>query len=273
MDNRPIGIFDSGVGAFSVLREMVRIMPDENYVYFADSGHNPYGQKSRAQLQMLCGYITDFLMKQDAKSVVIACNTATAASLDYLRERFDIKIIGVIEPAAREALRVSPSKKIGVCATCFTADTHAYRDRILQFDPSAEVSEAGSRDLANIVENGFEYTEENDALIREFAGRVSPEADTLILGCTHYPLVRPLFEKYFPKNIVDPGLQTALEMKAYLEENDMRGNAETAHVRYFTSTEPEKFIRAAAHITDMEISDIRKVDFDDFLKENHFEEL
>jgi len=110
MDNRPIGIFDSGVGAFSVLNKLVEVMPNENYIYFGDSGHNPYGQKTAEELQKLCSCIVDFLAKKEVKAIVIACNTATVAAIDYLQERYYLPIIGVIKPGAKEALKLTKNK-------------------------------------------------------------------------------------------------------------------------------------------------------------------
>ena len=269
MDNRPIGIFDSGVGAFSVLNKLVEIMPNENYIYFGDSGHNPYGQKTVEDLQKLCHCIVDFLIKKDVKCIVMACNTATVASLKYLQEKFSLPIIGVINPGAKEAINITQNKKIGVCSTTFTAKTHGYLNEINKItnnDTSIKVYEEGSTNLANIIENGFEYTQQNDDIIKEFVGRFEDDIDTLILGCTHYPLIQDLFEKYFKGNIIDPAMQTALETKSILEENNMLSDRKDMFdVHYFVTKDVEKFKNSAKNLTKLEIEKLKEVSIEDEL--------
>lgn len=269
MDNRSIGIFDSGVGALSVLNKLVDVMPHENYIYFGDSGHNPYGQKTVEELQKLCTCITQFLIKKDVKCIVIACNTATVASLEYLQEKFDIPIIGVINPGVKEALNLTKNKKIGVCSTVFTAKNHGYLNEINKIsnnDNQIKVYEEGSVNLANIIENGFEYNNENDEIIREFVSRFKDDIDTLVLGCTHYPLVQDLFEKYFKGNIVDPAMQTALETKSILEKNNALCNRnEMFAVQYFVTKDIKKFKTSAKNLTKLEIKNIQEISIDDEL--------
>ena len=271
MDNRPIGVFDSGVGAFSVLEQLVKIMPNENYVFFGDSGHNPYGQKTKQQLQTLCEVIAEFLIKHDVKIIVIACNTATVASLEYLQGKFkDIDIIGVIEGGAKDAIKDTKNAKIGVCATCFTANSHAYKDKIEQFakDKNIEVFEEGSIDLAHTIESGFD--KEKDAhIIEEFVGRFDgKDIDTLILGCTHYPMIADVFKKYYDGNLVDPGLSTAktamdiLTKKAMLTNSSVHGS-----IKYFVTSTVKSFIEVAKNLVDFELTDIHHVDIEKELAE------
>lgn len=263
MDNRPIGIFDSGVGAFSVLNKLVEVMPNENYIYFGDSGHNPYGKKTAEELQKLCSCIVDFLARKEVKAVVIACNTATVAALDYLQERYCLPIIGVINPGAKQALRLTKNKKIGVCSTVFTAKTHGYLNdinKISNDDNTIKVYEEGSVNLASIIENGFEYNEENEEIIKEFVGRFTDDIDTLILGCTHYPLVEDLFAKYFKGNIVDPGMQTAIETRDILESKNMLTDRnEGYNVKYYVTKDVENFKNVAKNLTRIDINDINEV--------------
>lgn len=274
MDNRPIGIFDSGVGAFSVLNKLVEVLPNEKYVYFGDSGHNPYGQKTSEQLKKLCKCIVDFLIKNDVKIIVVACNTATVAALDYLKDIFDIDIIGVINPGAKEALRVTKNNKIGVCSTVFTAKTHGYLNEILkEKNDNREIAvyEEGSSNLANIIENGFEYNEQNEEIIREFATRFTDDIDTLILGCTHYPLVEDLFKKYFNGNIVDPGMETALRVKELLAKKDMLSDKKNEYsVKYFVTRDPDMFKNIAENLTNLKIDDINEVSIEEELKSEGF---
>ena len=262
MDNRPIGIFDSGLGAFSVLKELVKELPGEDVLYFGDTLHSPYGHREKEDLQKLCEGIVRFLEKKNIKALIVACNTATAAALPYLQERFELPIIGVISPGCRKALSVTKNKKIGVISTLFTASHHAYRDAIRRRDPEAEVYEVGSRDLASLIENGFEYNEENDRLIRDLVGELPPDADTLVMGCTHYPLVRPLFEKYFPRErgtLVDPGRESVLQLSTYLAIRDAYSEKEKGSIRFFVTGPPETFIGAASRLVDIPVENIEQV--------------
>lgn len=266
MNNNAIGIFDSGVGAFSVLNKLVDIMPNENYIYFGDSGHNPYGQRTVDDLQNLCSKIVEFLIKKNVKCIVIACNTATVAALDYLKKKYEIPIIGVISPGAKEAIKATKNKKIGICATMFTAKTHGYLNEINKIsnnDNSIKVYEEGSINLANIIENGFEYNEKNDSIIKEFTTRFTDDIDTLILGCTHYPLVQDIFEKYFKGTIVDPATQTALETKQLLEKDDkITDNKNNFTVEYYITGDINTFKKSAKNLTKLKVNNVERVSID-----------
>ncbi len=262
MDNRPIGIFDSGLGAFSVLLELLKELPGEDVLYFGDTLHSPYGHRGKEDLQQLCFRIVRFLEKKDIKALIVACNTATAAALPYLQERFDLPIVGVISPGCRKALSVTKNKKIGIVSTLFTASHHAYRDTILRRDPEAQVYEVGSRDLASLIENGFEYNEENDRLLKDLIAEFPQDIDTLVMGCTHYPLVRTLFEKYFPPErgvLVDPGRESVLQLSTYLEIRNKFSGKEKGGVRFFVTGPPESFISAAARLVDTPVENIEQV--------------
>lgn len=275
MDSRPIGIFDSGVGAFSILNKLVEILPNENYIYLGDSGHNPYGQKNQKQIQKLSKCIIDFLLKNNAKIIVIACNTATIASLDYVKEKFDIDIVGVINPGAKQALNVTKNNKIGVCSTVFTAKSHGYKNELEKLSDGRDlkVYEEGSSNLANIIENGFEYNQENENIVKEFISRFNDDIDTLILGCTHYPLIEDLFRKYFKKNIVDPGTQTAIQVKDILAKNDMLNSSnENGKIKYFVTRNPDEFKRISKNLTNIDVLDVKEISLEDELKnEGYFE--
>ena len=263
MNSKAIGIFDSGVGAFSVLDKLVKVMPNEEYIYFGDSGHNPYGQKSIDELQKLCSHIVDILIKKEVKMVVIACNTATVAALEYLKLKYDLPIIGVIGPGAKEAVRVTTNGKIGVCSTVFTAKTHGYLNEIHKINDKITVYEEGSPQLASIIENGFEYNEKNEEIVKEFVTRFK-DIDTLVLGCTHYPLISDLFEKYFKGAIVDPAMQTALEVRECLNKNNMLSqNKENYTIKYYVTKDADNFKKVAKNVTKLLINDITEVSIDE----------
>lgn len=274
MDNRAVGIFDSGVGAFSVLRKLVDVLPNEDFIYFADSGHNPYGQKTKEQLEILCETIAEFLLEKDVKIIVVACNTATMAALPQLQEKFKgTDIIGVIEGGAKDAISATKNGKIGVCSTVFTAKTHAYKIDIDKYKDSKDITvyEEGSVDLAHKIETGFD--KQNDAhMVKEFVDRFKgKDIDTLILGCTHYPLLQDVFEKCFDGNLVDPGMSTANKVKEILlDKNMLSDRTVKGSYKYFVTKSVDDFKKSAKNLVDIEVEDVTQVDIEDRLKEKGF---
>ena len=195
-DPRPIGVFDSGVGGLTVLRELQRQLPDESTIYFADLGHFPYGPRYQAQVREFALNIIRFLQELDVKLVVIACNTATAAALNAAREIFDIPIIGVITPGAQAAVEATRNKRVGVISTEGTMQSQEYLHAIKEANPTIGVLPKAAPDLVELVESGKADSAEAEAALRDALKEIIDyQADTLILGCTHYPLLRPLIRK------------------------------------------------------------------------------
>ncbi len=244
-DNRAIGVFDSGVGGLTVLRVLHEYLPDESTIYLGDLARCPYGVRSAEQVRDFAVEIADLLVAEGIKLLVVACNTATAAAFPTLRQRYQIPVIGVIAPGAREAVRQSRSGRIGVLATDATAASHAYRSAILQEHPGAVVIERSASWLVPVVERG--------TLARAAARDLAPVLtemcdfgiDTLILGCTHFPLVRDLFEAEVGDDIaiVDSAETTAREVTAVLRGLDMLGS-EAWH-RFLVTGPAEAFAERA----------------------------
>ena len=182
-DPRPIGVFDSGVGGLTVLRELQRQLPSESTIYFADLGHFPYGPRYQAQVRHFALNIIRFLEKLDVKMVVIACNTATAAALSTAREVFDIPIIGVITPGAEAAVAATKNKRIGVISTEGTMQSREYLHAIREANPTIDVLPKAAPQLVDLVENGKANAPETEAVLREALRDIlDHHADTLILG-------------------------------------------------------------------------------------------
>ncbi|HZK77813.1 MAG TPA: glutamate racemase, partial [Gemmatimonadaceae bacterium] len=184
----PIGVFDSGIGGLTVVRELIRQLPNESIIYFGDTARVPYGPKSPDTVLRYSREITEFLKEQGIKAMVIACNTATAHALAALREEYDLPIIGVIEPGARAAARATTGGKIGVIGTYGTINSHAYEKAIKAELPGATITSIACPLFVPLAEEGWLETEATSLIAKEYLSSfVDAKIDTLVLGCTHYP--------------------------------------------------------------------------------------
>jgi glutamate racemase len=262
-DPRPIGVFDSGVGGLTVLRELQRQLPDESTIYFADLGHFPYGPRYQAQVREFALNIIRFLQELDVKLVVIACNTATAAALNSAREVFDIPIIGVITPGAQAAVEATRNKRVGVISTEGTMQSQEYLHAIKEANPTIGVLPRAAPDLVELVEAGKSDSPEAEAALRKALQEIIEyEADTLILGCTHYPLLRPLIRKITADRmkIVDSAETTAAKVKRSLGVNGLQsGGDEPARHQIYVTGSPERFTETARILFGPELPPIRSV--------------
>lgn len=238
MDNRPIGVFDSGVGGMTVLKEMIKMLPQENFVYLADTKNFPYGSKSSEDIIKFTKNGIEFLIKQGAKLVVIACGTATSQALDIVKDLYDIPIIGVIEPTA-QYLKTTKKKNIGVIATKGTIRSNAWEESILKQIPQAQVESLATPLLAPMVEEGWNDNKIAKYAIKEYF-KALKKIEVLILGCTHYPLLHKVIQKQLGKKveIINIGLYVAKETEKILKENDIYSKDENQSLEiYVTDTE------------------------------------
>lgn len=232
----PIGVFDSGLGGLTVASEVLRNLPDESIIYFADTAHVPYGERPLAEIEEFALGITKFLIERGAKAVVMACNMSSAAALDSAIETFpDVPILGVINPGSRAAVRTG-SRAIGVLATTGTVKSGAYGRIIGMLDPGAEVWEQPCPAFVPLVESGLADSEEAEAAARKCVEPLlSNGVKTLILGCTHYPFLRPAIERAAPDAfIIDPAEETVRELRKILEKREILSRPGTSgeHVFY-----------------------------------------
>ncbi|TMC66561.1 MAG: glutamate racemase [Chloroflexota bacterium] len=262
-DSRPIGVFDSGVGGLTVLRELQRQLPSESTIYFADLGHFPYGPRYQAQVRHFALNIIRFLEKLDVKMVVIACNTATAAALNTAREVFDIPIIGVITPGAEAAVAATKNKRVGVISTEGTMQSQEYLHAIREANPTIQVLPRAAPQLVDLVEGGKADAPETEAVLRETLRDILDyQADTLILGCTHYPLLKPLITKITGGNmtVVDSAETTAARVKRMLAKNGLESaEDETARHQIYVTGSPERFTQTARHLFGQDLPPITTV--------------
>ena len=225
----PIGVFDSGVGGLTVTREIMRQLPNENMVYFGDTARVPYGSKSKDNIIKYSRQIIRFLQTKNVKAIVIACNTASALALDVVKEETDIPVMGVIAPGAAAAVRVTKNKKIGVIGTEATIRSKMYSKVMREMLPGVEVVGKSCPLFVPIVEEGFAKHKIAEEVIDYYLESMrESDIDTLILGCTHYPLLRSRIMKYLGDGIqlVNPAYETAMELKQLLEEKGMLNDKE-----------------------------------------------
>ncbi|MEZ0245926.1 MAG: glutamate racemase [Methylophilaceae bacterium] len=242
MSRAPIGIFDSGVGGLSVLRHIQEELPHENLLYVADSAYAPYGGKSPHEIQARSLALTEFLVEQGAKAVVVACNTATAAAIGLLRERFELPVIGM-EPAVKPAVAATRSGVVGVLATTGTLKSAQFAALLENYGKNVRVVTQGCPGLVERVERGELDTPETRELLRHYIEPLLAEgADTLVLGCTHYPFLRPLIEQLTEGRValIDTGAAVARQVRRRIEEGELITPATSpGDVSFWTSGDPE----------------------------------
>ncbi len=247
MNKSPIGVFDSGIGGLTVLKAIIELMPFEDTVYLGDTARVPYGTKSEATVVRYSLQNAAFLRSFGVKLIVAACNTASAYALGPLQEALDIPVIGVIEPGSAAALSATDSGKIGVIGTEGTISSRAYRDVIKAGNPQAQVSERACPLFVPLVEEGFLSTEATDIIATHYLGEFKDHnIDTLVLGCTHYPLLKETISRVMGKGVrlIDSAEATATEVKRLLVEKNLEkcedGKA-TEH-RFFVTDSPSRFV-------------------------------
>ena len=268
--NAPVGVFDSGVGGLTVAREIMRNLPEENIVYFGDTARVPYGSKSKDTVLRYSRQIIRFLRTQDVKAIVIACNTASAYALEEVEKELDIPIIGVVKPGARVACEVTKNKRIGVIATEATIHSGIYSSYIKRQDPQIEVIGKACPLFVPLVEEGWL----KDSVTFEVAGRdlrelMEKDIDTLILGCTHYPLLRSTIGQIMGEGVtlVNPAYETALELGRLLKEQNMQSTGQGQSdfpYRFYVSDLAEKFKGFANSILPFDVEKTQKIDIEKY---------
>lgn len=244
-DPRPIGVFDSGIGGLTTVRELFERLPGESVVYFGDTARLPWGNKSKATVTRFSLEIASFLVRQNVKCVVVACNTASSHALDALRERFGVPVIGVIEPAARAAVAVSPKGRIGVVGTLATVGSNAYADAIARLSPKADVQQRACPLFVPLVEEGWLDHPVTRQVAEEYLHELKAAGlESLILGCTHYPMLAPLLQSYMGPSVklIDSGAEAARATAALLKERGLlapAGGGSPQH-HFYLSDEPRR---------------------------------
>ncbi len=269
LDNRrykPIGVFDSGVGGLTVAREIMRQLPGERLIYFGDTARVPYGSKSKETITRYSRQIIRFLQEKGVKAIVVACNTASALALPQIRTEIAIPIIGVVKPGAKVAAETTRNGRIGVIGTEATIGSQIYTRVIHEHNPKAEVIGKPCPLFVPLVEEGWRKDPITEEIARRYLDSFqSSGIDTMIMGCTHYPLLRSTLRRILGESVtlVNPAYETAQSLKALLEEqdlvNDGQENGEVPQYQFYVSDAADKFKEFANTILPCEIEEAQLV--------------
>lgn len=265
MDNRPIGIFDSGLGGLTVLKEIKRLLPNESLIYFGDDGRTPYGTKSRETVIKYTRQIVSFLHSKDVKLLVVACNTISALALPELKPAIDVPVLEVIEPGSRSALKKTKKGRIGIIATPGTIASGVYSKAIHSRNPDVKIFPKACPLFVSLVEEGWWDNEITRMVVSEYLSELKSEnIDTLVLGCTHYPLLSAAIRKVIGDEVVQVSSaeELALALQDLLHEGNLYAGKEGAHYRYYTSDSVEKFKELGKLILGEEIDNVERIDLD-----------
>ena len=241
----PIGVFDSGLGGLTVAHAIMRQLPSESLIYFGDTARVPYGPKSPDTVRRYSREISAFLIEQGVKAIVVACNTATAHALPALREELDVPVIGVVEPGARAAVRATRTGHIGVIGTAGTIRSQAYVRAIHAENPDVRVTALACPLFVPLVEEGWTNHEATHLVAEEYlAPFVKDAIDTLVLGCTHYPLLKPLIGEIVGRTVrlIDSAEETAADAQRMLATNDLAAGGGESEYRFIASDDPQQFL-------------------------------
>lgn len=267
----PIGVFDSGVGGLTVAREIMRQIPNENIIYFGDTARVPYGNKSKETITKYARQIVRFLREQSVKAVVVACNTASAYALEEIEQEIDIPVIGVVKPGAKVAAEVTKNGKIGVIGTEGTIGSHIYATYINKINPDITVLGKACPLFVPLVEEGLWQDPVTDEIANRYlGGLVDSGIDTLILGCTHYPMIRATVGKIMGENVtlVNPAYETARELKELLTEENLLNDKPQVlggnRYRFYVSDMADKFQTFANSILKYGILSAKKINIEEY---------
>jgi glutamate racemase len=257
-----IGLFDSGLGGLTVVREVKKQLPGANVEFYGDNGRNPYGPLSKEKIVEYSRQILDFLSTKGIDLAIIACNTATAAALDEVKDAYPFPVLGVIEPGARGAIAVTNNKKVGILGTQFTVESGAY-DRVLKsMDPEIQVFGQACPLFTPYVEQGKQDSEEADQATADYLSNLKGTGiDTLVLGCTHYPVLINVIRRHMEAgvSIVDPAVETVAQAKELLKDKISAAAITAPSYRFYTSGDPALFARLGANILGESLDHVERV--------------
>jgi glutamate racemase len=259
----PIGVFDSGIGGLTVVRELMRQLPNESIIYFGDTARVPYGPKSPDTVIRYSREIVDFLKGEGVKAIVVACNTATAHALPALKQENDLPIIGVIEPGSRAASRATTSGNVGVIGTQGTINSRAYEKAIAAAAPNSHITALACPLFVPLAEEGWLDTEVTRLVAHEYLDKFAEShVDTLVLGCTHYPLLKGVIGDVIGRKVrlIDSAEETAAETAATLREYGLaHEKTDSARYRFIASDAPEQFLRVGGRFLGASIDRVETV--------------
>jgi len=263
VDSRPVGTFDSGVGGLTVLHECLVTLPHEDFVYLGDHARLPYGPRPLEDVRRFAREIGVFLAAQDVKLVLVACNTATSAALPQLQEELTVPVVGVITPEAHAAVQATRNRRIGLLATEGTVEGGRYADLVHALDAGAELVSVACPRLVPLIESDDPFAAATTEAVREYAAPLKKAGvDTVVLGCTHYPLIKPIFQRVFGRDVtlVFSAEETAREVAETLARKGIENAQEReGSYRFLTTGEPALFRELGERFLQLPLGDIEQV--------------
>jgi glutamate racemase len=263
VDPRPVGVFDSGVGGLTVLHECLVTLPHEDFVYLGDHARLPYGPRPLEEVRQFAREIGSFLGSQGVKLVVAACNTATSAALPQLQEELEVPVVGVITPEAHAAVQATRNRRVGLLATEGTVDAGRYAELVHALDAGVELVAVACPRLVPLIESDDPFGAPTTDAVREYAAPLKEaQVDTVILGCTHYPLIRPIFQRVFGRDVtlVFSAEETAREVAESLSRKRIENDAgREGSYRFLTTGAPETFRAMGGRFLQLPIAEVEHV--------------
>jgi glutamate racemase len=263
VDSRPIGVFDSGMGGLTVLHECLVTMPHEDFVYLGDGARLPYGPRPLDEIRRYALEVAAYLEAQAVKLILVACNAATSAALPDLQERIQIPVVGVIAPEAHAAVQATRNRRIGLMATEATVAAGRYAELVHALDAGVELVPVACPRLVPLIESEQPFGAETTEAVREYAQPLKDaQADTVILGCTHYPLIRPIFERVFGRSVtlIFSAEETAREVAETLERKGIANeHSREGSYRFLTTGDTELFRRLGERFLQLPLDGVARV--------------
>ncbi|MHC1749520.1 MAG: glutamate racemase [Cellulosilyticaceae bacterium] len=268
MDKRPIGIFDSGLGGLTVVKEVMKQLENESIIYFGDTARVPYGSKSKETVTKFSAQIIRFLREQNVKAIIIACNTVNTTSIEALRKMFpDIQIQGVVEPGVTMALNTTKSGRIGIIGTEATIASNRYPELLQQKNSSLAVYGRACPLFVPLVEDGWAKHPVASEVAKEYLKPLLEESiDSLVLGCTHYPMLTTILQEVVGEGValINPAKETAVCIERLLEESDMKTNSKIPNYAFYVSDRTERFKQMAELFLDYPVEHVEVVDIEKY---------
>jgi glutamate racemase len=270
---KPIGVFDSGIGGLTVVKRIAASLPEENLVYFGDTARVPYGSKSNDTVIEYSLQDAEFLMQKNVKAIVVACNTASSIAMDVLRKKFDVSLIGMIEPGAQTAIKATKNNRVGVIGTRATISNKAYSDKIKELNPDIQVFESACPLFVPLAEEGWIDHKATYEIAEEYLRELRDEQiDTLVLGCTHYPILSKVIQEVIGEDVtlVDSGIAAAEMIRNELDRTDLHTNSKgMGNQELYVSDIPTKFKEVAGLFLGNPVKEVHKVEIEHLTFRNH----
>ncbi len=264
MDSRPVGVFDSGMGGLTVLHECLVTMPHEDFVYLGDGARLPYGPRPLREVASFAHEIGAYLEERGVKLILVACNTATSAALPELQEALAVPVVGVITPEAHAAVQATRNRRIGLLATAGTVGSGRYEALVRTLDAGVRMTSVACPRLVPLIESDDPFGADTVDAVREYAGPLKrAEVDTVVLGCTHFPLIRPIFQRVFGRGVtlVFSAEETAREVAETLARKRIENDAgREGTYRFLTTGDPETFRVTGARFLQLPIDGVQQVE-------------